>query len=121
MPSPKPPLVLLEGSYQLMFGSLDELLGWVEAIDVRNGEYIVLDRDGRVIELSAESDDGPVHSRATDNVNAAKLEAALREAVTGRAVRYGLIDADIGLQGMLEALWRVERPGTPFPSDIEQR
>jgi hypothetical protein len=109
-------MVLLEGSYQRMFGSIDELTSWVEAIDVRAGEYLVLDRIGRVIALTAESDTSPVDAAATDDVSPGRLEQALRDAVANSPGRWGLIDADVGLDALLHAIWRTEYPKRAFPT-----
>jgi hypothetical protein len=116
MPRALPPVVLLEGSYQRMFGSMDELIRWVEAIDVRSGEYTVLDRSGRVIALTAESDSSPVHAAATDDVATDRLEQALRDAVSNSPGRWRLIHADVGLDALVQAIWRTEYPKRAFPT-----
>src|SRR5690242_803408 len=106
MPRPVLPVVLLEGStYQRIFGSMEELTSWVEPIDVRAGEYTVLDRRGRVIALSAESDTSPVHAAATDDLATDRLEQALRAAAADSPGRWGLIDADVGLDALIDAIW----------------
>ena len=43
-----------------IFRNIDSLLGYVEAIDVRNNEYLTFTTDGRKITLSAEEDYAPV-------------------------------------------------------------
>ena len=58
---PTAPLVLLEErSYQGIYGSVDELIGDIEAIDVQNDRCPVFDAEGRHLVLTAESDDGPI-------------------------------------------------------------
>jgi hypothetical protein len=116
MAPPAPPIVLLEDSYQRMFGSLDELIAYVEAIDVRDGIYTVIDAGGQVIALSADSDSAPVRARLTDEFAAIRLEHALREVVAPNPGRWGLIDAGVGLDGLLRALWRAEFPKRAFPT-----
>jgi hypothetical protein len=115
MALPTPPIVLLEDSYQRMFGSLDELLAYVEPIDVRDNVYTVIDGGGQVIALSADSDSAPVAARLTDEFAARRLEDALREVVAPNPARWGLIDAAVGLDGLLRALWRAEFPKRAFP------
>ena len=117
MPPAVLPVVLLEGStYLRMFRSMDELTSWVEPIDVRAGEYTILDRNGRVIALTAESDTSPVLAAATDDVSTDRLEQALRDAVANSPGRWGLIDADVGLEALLHAIWRTEYPKRAFPT-----
>jgi hypothetical protein len=55
-----PPFVLVEGHDLLLFPSLDALVNWVEAQDVRDGVFEAFDGQGRAIDLTADSDEGPV-------------------------------------------------------------
>jgi hypothetical protein len=115
---PQPPIALFEGtSYQGIFGSLDDLLGYVEAIDVRNDEYRVYDARGQELVLTAESDAAAVRAATSpEDPDPDRLRAQLAE-----AVRYlgqggsGLIDVDLDLPALLRAIWRFEHPKRPYP------
>ena len=116
--SPIAPLVLFEArSYQRIFGSLRALLDYVEAIDVRNDEYTVFDGRARRVRLAADSDDGPVTAELVSPVgDRDELRDRLADLVREDGpVRYGLIDADEGLDGLLRAVWRLEHPRRPYP------
>jgi hypothetical protein len=54
------PVVLVEGADVNVFASIGSLLGYVEAIDVRDGVFQAFDATGRAIQLAATSDRGPV-------------------------------------------------------------
>jgi hypothetical protein len=48
---PNPPIFVIEGLDIRVYQSLEDALGALEAIDVRNNEYSVYDGDGRRLEL----------------------------------------------------------------------
>lgn len=75
MQSPRLPLVLLEGgSFQGIYGSVDDLVAPVEGYDVRAGAITVLDADGREIVLSTDKKWGtPIVVRPSDLVRATSL------------------------------------------------
>jgi hypothetical protein len=117
--TPIPPLVLFEGSsYQLMFASMQALLDYVEAIDVRNDEYIVFDGHARRVQVAADSDDGPVTAAVlVTNGDSDELRNRLADLVRAEGpVRFGLIDADLGLDHLLRAVWRRDHPHRPYPA-----
>lgn len=126
---PTPPLVLLDtggrppvgppiGSDAQTFESMERLLNYIEAIDVRDCTLEAFDAEGRPISLSAESDDGPISWRLRDERYTAELEYSLAEQIRSIGpARLGLIDADLDLDGLLRALWRFEHPAMPYPRD----
>jgi hypothetical protein len=116
--SPTPPLVLFEGSsYQLMFASIQALLDWVEAIDVRNDEFTVFDGRGRHIQLAADSDEAPVTSTVVATGDPDELRNRLADLVRAEGtIRFGLIDADLALAPLLQVVWRREHPHRPYPA-----
>ena len=46
------PIIVAEGNDLSFFASLEDVEGYLEAIDVDNGEYIAYDADGRPVPLS---------------------------------------------------------------------
>ena len=115
------PIVLFNAQddhdYGPLFGTLDELLGYVEAVDVWNHEFTVFDATGKEVVLVAESDIGPVSASISPSTPRPE-EVRLRLAESVRqvgAVRYGLIDADVDLPALLRALWKREHPKRPYP------
>jgi hypothetical protein len=117
MPSPRAPIVLLEGgSWQGIYGSLDELVGDIEGYDVRAGDLTVLDADGLIIRLSTEANWGaPIVADVSDENRKNELERALRALVADNSVQWGLIDSDVNLDALLLAIWRREHPDAPYP------
>jgi hypothetical protein len=112
------PISLLEGdAFQLLFGSIEDLIGYVEAIDVWNHEFNVYDAHGRELVLEAESDIGPVHVAISQaDPDPVRLRERLADAVrTIGPTRFGLIDADVDLPALLRALWASSYPRRPFP------
>ena len=117
--APTPPLVVFEGpSYQNIFGSVQALLEWVEAIDVRNDEYTVFDGDARRVRLAAEADDGPVTAELASAVgDRDELRALLADLVRQQGQsQFSHVDADVGLDGLLQAVWQREHSRRPFPT-----
>ena len=115
---PQSPIALFEGtSYQGIFGSLDDLLNYLEAIDVRDGVYSVYDALGREIVLAAESDSAAVRAAISPaDPDPDLLRAQLTEAVRDFGpTRLGLIDADLDLPALLRAVWRFAHPKWPYP------
>jgi hypothetical protein len=53
---PEPPILVLESGDLVVFATLKDALGWMEAIDVLDGIFQVLDSRGRLVEVTAESD-----------------------------------------------------------------
>jgi hypothetical protein len=112
----RPPLVLLERrSYEGIFGSVADLMGYVEPIDVRNGEFTVFDADGQEVILTAESDDGPVSATRGTMSRPDDLRVILAESMRPQAVKLGLVDTDLALGDLLRVAWLQEHPRAPFP------
>ena len=88
---PTAPLVLLEErSYQGIYGSVDELIGDIEAIDVQNDRCPVFDAEGRHLVLTAESDDGPITAILDSDRRPEDLRAILADNLRDRAVQFRL-------------------------------
>jgi hypothetical protein len=89
------PFVLVEGHDVQSFPSLDALVSWVEAQDVRDGVYEAFDGEGTAIELTAESDVGPV--AAGPGAHAAdRLKAVLVDFVTSVGpAQIGVAELDL--------------------------
>jgi hypothetical protein len=60
-----------------IFASVNDLIGWVEAIDVVNHEYAAWDDNGRVYKLTATDPHGDVSMLPTDTVDAEGLKTGL--------------------------------------------
>jgi hypothetical protein len=50
----KPPIIALEGNSILIFKSVGEAEGYLEPVDVENGEYRVFDTQGHLLRLEIE-------------------------------------------------------------------
>lgn len=110
------PLVLLEGqTYGHILGSMQELLDYVEAIDVWNGEFTVFDAEGQEVVLAAESDVGPVTATIGSKRKPEELRAILADYLRPVAVKFGLVDTDLELASLLRVLWRGQYPRRPYP------
>jgi hypothetical protein len=72
---PQPPFVLLEPGYLMAFERLDDLLGYVEPMDVQRGRYEVMDSTGRIVRLSARS--GGIAADCTATADPDRLRAAV--------------------------------------------
>jgi hypothetical protein len=128
-----PPIVLLDtggrppsgppqGSEPLTFESVGTLLNYIEAIDVRDGNLDAFDAQGRQIELTADSDKGPINWAIRQERFPAELEELLAATIRRLGpMRLGLIDADLRLDGLLRALWRLDHRSEPYPRDIHAR
>lgn len=78
-----------------LFSTMELLITYVEAIDVRNNEYACLSSEGHEIVLSAESDYGPVTATAeTLPRHEAEAASILRSHLHWLA-RNGEINADL--------------------------
>src|SRR6266508_5841523 len=118
--APVPPIVLLDtvgrpplgppkGSEPLTFDSVATLLNYIEAIDVRDGNLDAFDAEGRRIELAADDDKGPINWAIRQEGYPAELEELLAATVRRMGpMRLGLLDADLSLDGLLRALWRMD-------------
>lgn len=57
----RPPIFVIEGHDVHLFENVDAAAGWMEVIDVRNGEFEgAFDADGRRLSILADTDRGPV-------------------------------------------------------------
>ena len=75
----KPPIIAENRGDLLIFGSLEKAESYLEAIDVRNDEYVVYDSEGRLLRAAADSDFGPV--RIAEAENAPTHQEQLRRAL----------------------------------------
>lgn len=121
-----PPLLMFgeAGEPESLFGSVDELLGYYcMPTDVGpRGVGKAMDARGRVLVLSAASDDDPIAVTVSADAHPQELEAILRDRLAQyNPVRLGLVDLDVGLEGLVRAAWRVEHPRKAFPRDIQRR
>lgn len=48
----RPPIIVVEHSDVTIFESVEKAQNWLEPIDVKNGEYVAYDRDGRLLRLA---------------------------------------------------------------------
>ena len=113
----QPPFVIVEGDDVTLFGTLAELLGWVEAVDVRDHAYDCFDGSGRRVLLAAASDRARV---TVDGVRSADNQ--LRDRLVAIADRnpdaYGIVPERAGLGDVLRGWWDRSHAGVPFPRDI---
>jgi hypothetical protein len=72
---------------------------------------------GHRITISAESDDAPIEISVDSDERPDELHAMLRRIVGDRSARFGLIDAEANVDGLLRALWRRHHRGA-YPRDI---
>ena len=71
--------------------------------------------------LRADSDDERIVVTVLPGERPEVLEGLLRDTVRGRPTKFGLIDADVGLDGLLRALWKFEHSREPWPGEIPAR
>lgn len=78
----------------ILFDTLKKLLSYVEAIDVRNGEYFCFVSDGRKVSLSATHDyDAVLATIETSPHHVADVEAIFRQHLTLLA-KQGVVHLD---------------------------
>jgi hypothetical protein len=90
-PEDSVPVFVIEGADVNVFGSLDEAIGSIEAIDVYNGEFEAMDARGARIVLTAPSPDGPIGTQ-TEGLSAEdryRLEQVIVSFVEWGRARYG--------------------------------
>lgn len=73
----KSPLVVNENGNLMFFASVQDAERYLEPVDVRNGEYVAYDADGRRLDLSVESERVPALFGMThDDVERVRVRAA---------------------------------------------
>ena len=90
-----------------IYESLEDLLDYVEAIDVRNGEYFAFTSDGRKITLSADHHYAPISANISMTASSAKHVELLLTEYLGRLTeddRFGLSQSDINSVSSLQEL-----------------
>ncbi len=93
----KPPFIIVENGDVEMFSCHEAALKDLEAIDVRNGEYIGFDADGYRLSITADEYDNVQISRTLPPDSCPKeLEVILRE----YAIRVGFEKSDVANIGM---------------------
>jgi hypothetical protein len=116
---PSPPLILLEaaegpqegpprGGDPRLVGSVDELIGAVEAPDIRAGIVHAFDAAGHRLRLQADGDTGPITATLLPGEYPDELRDTLAAAIRSSPHLYPFIDPGSALAGLVAALWRQE-------------
>jgi hypothetical protein len=96
-----------------VFRTLAEAAGWMEAIDVRDGEYPALFTDtGRVVEATA-TPNFDVLLALTDRYDPAGFRALLRERTSGLGVKVGSDDVLAIGDALVREEWEHRWPQHP--------
>jgi hypothetical protein len=110
------PFVLVEGMDVSIYASLDELTGFVEAQDVRDGVYEAFDAEGLEIKLAAASDSGTViaasGARASDRLRA-RLTAYIAALGTDRIPIEEADIATVDLASLIRSVATYQSGGRP--------
>jgi hypothetical protein len=104
-----------DGSGVEAFESLDAAASWVEAIDVKAGEYRFLAVDGRAVEADVGGRfDQDVVLRVTDEDMSALLHKRLADALPGAGMDAGLAASPrLAAQALADAQWEARWPRWP--------
>ena len=97
------------------YASLDTLVGGVEGIDVKNGEYAVFSADGRVVELHASGrHDVDVTATATGEVRPDELRTRLATFLPVQGIDAALADNPReAAEVLIMDRWEARRPRWP--------
>lgn len=99
------------------YGSLEEVRGYVEAVDVRDGEYVFLAADGRAIEAVVEGEGRAAHDftlRLTDADESEELRERLAKFFATRGLDADLAKVPlVAAQALMDAQWDVRWPRRP--------
>ena len=104
-----------DGSGLEVFRSLDRAQGWVEAIDVSNGEYTFMTVDGRAVEASVGGQhDQEVQLRITDQHVKPLLCSRLAAALPVVGLPAALAGSPtLAAKALAEKQWRAPWPQRP--------
>lgn len=96
------------------FRTLAEATGWMEAIDVLNGEYDALfTSDGRIVAATAEQDGGRVTLTVTDQTDLPGLQQRLHQARPRERFTSDPDDPRAVINELFTQAWLNRRPQRP--------
>ena len=114
----KPPIVVDEGGDAYVFETVEDAALSMEAVDVRNGEYMVYDCEGAVLRAHAASIDSPVEVGLPPEpaCEPSRLRAVLADFIRRVGLdRFGISDQELqqaGLSSLIGAAQRFQRGST---------
>jgi hypothetical protein len=110
-----PAVLVFGGDGELIpLPTLAEAAGFIEAIDVLNGEYdAVFTLDGRLVHLSAEEDGGPVMLAVTGQADLPGLQRRLQHAQPRERFTSDPADPRAVANELLTRAWQQCRPQRP--------